>query len=360
MRKQEQQIVKGALIGFGAMSLIDILLQWIEHLNRGEKFTWDSYDGSRTLKNGMVGGVVGAGVGYILYEFESSRDQHQSFNSDEYLEDILRSESLKGNSDLLNKALIFRDQLKVWMLNHVGEKLVSVPENAGSFTKRTANANSFDIDILLPFKRESFNSLEEMYNWTYDKLNKEFGRKAIVCMQSKAISILFEKDGFEIKFDIVPGREINNYKVDKKLNLYVNPKVFWKRGSSFKIDSSVQRNITVNKPEARRVIRLLKIYNQRNSLEIPSIIIEQSVVEAMSFSRFGIFRSNTDNLLNSMEYLAQKLNQETFIDHGNANNNLNSKMSLSSKFAASNLLRKDIEKIENTPHYIKEIFESFN
>lgn len=357
MRKKERQIAKGALIGFGVILLIDVVMQWVEHLNRGERFTWDNFDGFRTLESGIKGGVIGAGIGYLSYEFGSLTEQKQLFNSDEYLKNILRSECLNENSDLLNQAVLCRDELKLWMVNLFGDKLVSVPQNAGSLTKRTANANSFDIDILLPFKKDSFHSLEEMYNWTYEKINRDFGKKTFVSKQSKAISVLFELDGFEINFDIVPGREINNYKIDKKLNLYVNPKVFWKRGSSFKIDSSIQRNITINKPEARRVIRLLKIYNQRNLLEMPTITIEQAVVEAMSCARFGIYRSNTENLLNSMQYIAQKLRQEKFIDYGNANNNLNNKMSWNARFAASELLRKDVEKIINTPHYIKEVFE---
>jgi hypothetical protein len=357
MRKKQRFITQGAVIGFGVGALIDILMQWIEHSDRGEKLTWDSFDGSRTLTTGLVGGVLGAGVGYISYELGNSLDDKESFNSDEYIKNVLRTENLKANPDLLEKALFFRDKIKIWLLNNVAHKLASVPENTGSFIKRTANANSFDIDILLPYKRDSFQTLEEMYNWTYEKLYKEFGGKATVKRNTKAISLLFEKDGIEINFDIVPGREINNYKKDRKLNLYINPTAFWRRGSSFKIDTTIQRNITTNKPEARRVIRLVKSYNIRNSLSIPSVIIEQSVVEALSDCKYGIFYSDTENLLNSMEYLSEKLDQEVFTDLGNTNNNLNNKMPWDKKITAVNLIRADVEKIENCPNYLCEIFE---
>lgn len=359
MRKKQRHIVQGALIGFSIGALIDLLLQWLEHSDRGEKFTLDSFDGTRTLKNGMIGGMLGAGVGYITYEFGNSLDDKESFNSDEYLKNVLRTESLRENPKLLENALFFRDKLKLWMVDNIAHKLVSVPENTGSFIKRTANANGFDVDIVLPYRRDSFQNLEEMYNWTHDKLKAEFGNIAKVRKNTKAISILFEKNGYEINFDIVPGREINDYKTDKKLNLYVNPNVFWKKGSSFKIDTNIQRHATTNKPEQRRVIRLMKSYNLRNSLCLPSVVIEQAVIEALSNRRYGVYSSDTDNLLNSMEYLAKKLELESFIDHGNSNNNLNDKISWEQKYTAINLLRSDIEKVENSPFYLKEIFELY-
>lgn len=359
MRKKQRHIVQGALIGFGIAALIDILMQLLEHLDRGEKFTWKDLDGTRTLKNGMIGGALGAGAGYIKYVFGNSLDEKQSFNSDEYLNNVLRTESLRENPDLLENALIFRDKLKLWIVENVSDKLVSLPVNSGSFIKRTANSNGFDVDITLPYKRDSFQSLEDMYNWTYDKLNSKFGNIAKVKRNTKAISILFEKDGYEINFDVVPGREINNYKIDNELNLFVNSKVFWKRGSSFKINTAIQRYATTNKPEARRVIRLIKSYNYRNSLHLPSVVIEQAVIEALSNRRYGVYSSDTDNLLNSMEYLAAKLEQENFIDHGNSNNNLNNKLSNEQRYTVIRLLRTDIEKIEASPYYLKEIFELY-
>lgn len=345
------------MIGFGVGALIDALMQWIEHSEQGKKFTWDDFDGNRTLKNGMIGGLLGAGVGLIAYEYGKSLDDMKSFNSDEYLNKVLQSESLRENPELLENALFFRDKLKRWIVANIAHKLVSTPENTGSFIKKTAIANSFDVDILLPFRRDSFQNLEEMYNWTHDMFKAEFGGIATVKKTTKAINMLFEKDGYEINFDIVPGREINDYKTDRKLNLFVNPKVFWKRGTSFKIDTTIQRHATTNKPEQRRVIRLLKSYNLRNSLCIPSVVIEQAVVEALSNQRYGVYVSDTDNLLNGMEYLAKKLVQENFIDHGNSNNNLNNKISSEQKINSVNLLRTDIEKIENSPYYLTEIFE---
>jgi hypothetical protein len=82
-----------------------------------------------------------------------------------------------------------------------------------------------------------------------------------------------------------------------------------------------------------------------------------TVVEALSDYRYGIFYSDTENLLNSMEYLSEKLDQEVFTDFGNTNNNLNNKMPWDKKITAVNLIRADVVKIENCPNYLSEIFE---
>lgn len=349
--------MQGALLGILIGSISDFLIQLFENKEKGEKLNLDNYDFEQTLKTAIVGGTFGAAIGHVVYSIDSIQEPKKAFNSDEYLKKILQNESLKENSDLLNETLILRDELRVWMSNNFGDKLVVMPHVSGSLSKRTANANSFDLDITLVYRKESFNTLQEMYNWTFEKLHMNYKDKAIVTKQSKTIGLSFEKEGHEINVDIIPAREINNYKLDKKLNLYRNPKVFWKRGSSFKIDSFIQRSITVNKPEERKVIRLLKLYNIQNNLDIPSILIEQAIVEGLSFTKLGLYSSITDNLLNGMTYLSKKISQEKYTDFGNSNNNLNKKMSFSQRENAAYLLQSDVRKIEKTPYYLKEIFE---
>lgn len=359
MRKKERYTTQAAAIGFCITALGDVLMQWLEHYERDEKFTWDSYDGTRTLKNAMIGVTIGAGVGYALYEYTSILERKKSFNSDEYLKAILKDQDLKNNPDLYQKAILVRDELKLRLLDSFSDVLVSVPKNTGSFVRSTANIESYDIDILLPFRKESFSSLEDMFNYTFEKIHSEFQNQQNVKVRkkTKSIRISFVREGNEISFDIVPGREIGNYKLDNRLNLFVNSKSIWTRNSSFKIDASHQRNITINKPDERRVIRLLKLYNSKNNLNIPKVIIEQSVVLALSENNFGIFSSITDNLLNSMLFLSKKLEQNQFIDWGNSSNNLLLKMSTNERMRASQILRNDVDNVENNSHVIKEILE---
>lgn len=357
MRKQDRQIVNGALIVGGATALIDILMQWMEHKDKGIDFTWDSYNGKRTLKRSLVGAAVGGGLGYAHYRYKMSQEAKLPFNSDEYIKKILTEEHLKSHPAVLISVTDARERLKQWMVDKFGKKLVALPEDTGSFYKRTAISSNYDIDIVLPFKRSSYNSLEEMYYDVYEVLGKAFGDRATVTKQTKAIGLTFENEGAPIHFDIVPGREINNYAVEKDLNLYVKPDWIWQRGSSFKTNIGVQKSMTVNKPEARTVIKLLKTYRDRNSLPLPTLIVEQCVVDALSENNFGVYTSPTENLLNCMDYISKKMEQKSLIDIANSNNNLHDKVTDMQKKYISNQLRKDIQRIEENPRYMKEIFE---
>jgi len=357
MRRQDRQILNGALIVGGATALIDILMQWMEHRDKGIDFTWDSYKGMRTFKRSLVGATVGGGLGNAHYRYQISQEAKLPFNSDDYVKKILTEEHLKANPAAFKSVVAARERVKQWMVDKFGNKLVALPEDTGSFYKRTAIASNYDLDIVLPFKRSSYNSLEEMYYDVYEVVGKEFGGRATVTKQTKAIGLTFENNGNPIHFDVVPGREINNYAVEKDLNLYVKPDWIWQKGSSFKTNIGVQKRMTVNKPEARTVIKLLKTYRDRNSLPLPTLMVEQCVVDALSENNFGIYTSPTENLLNCMDFISKKMEQKSLIDIANSNNNLHDKITDMQRSYISNQLRKDIQSIEENPRYMKEIFE---
>lgn len=358
MRRKGEYITKWAAIGFVGTAGIDILIQWVEHLMHKKPFSWESYDGKRTLKNAFIGSAIGAGVGYLAYQAKLSDEAKHPFNSDEYLKKVLSEENLKSDPLLLKKYLSYKAEIKEWLNRKFESGLICKAEDAGSFFKRTAIASNSDLDIVLAFKNNSYSTLEKMYYHVYDCLQEQFGYKAVVSKQTKAIGLTFEHNGLPIHFDIVPGREVGDYKVTKELNLYVRPDWAWQKGSSFKTNIHVQKTITVNKPEARRVIKLLKTYKVRNGIELPSVIIDQCVVESLSDSRFGVHFSDTENLLNSMTFIAKKMQQRNYLDFSNSNNNLNTKLDSTQRNYLAEQLYRDIERIEENPRYIKEIFIS--
>lgn len=357
MRRQDRQIINSALVIGGATALIDVLLQWMEHKDKGIDFTWDSYNGMRTFKRALIGATVGGGLGYTYYRYQISQEAQLPFNSDDYVKKIMTEEHLKANPAAYKSVIAVREKVKEWMVDKFGNKLVALPEDTGSFYKRTAIASNYDLDIVLPFKRSSYNSLEEMYYDVYEVVGKAFWNKATITKQTRAIGITFENYGNPIHFDVVPGREIYNYNVEKDLNLYVKPDWIWQRGSSFKTNVGVQKSMTVNRPEARTVIKLLKTYRDRNNLSLPSLMVEQCVVNALSENNFGLYASPTENLLNCMDFISKKMEQKRLIDIANSNNNLHDKLTDMQKIHISTQLRKDIQRIEENPRFIKEMFE---
>lgn len=357
MRREERFIANGALIVGGITAVTDILNQWKECKDKGEEFTWEKYNGIRTIGNSFVGAAIGAGIGYAYYCYKISDEEGEPFNSDSYLKNILTQEHLKSDPHLLNLALIKRAELKQWLVNKFGNNLVAPPEDTGSFKKRTAIASNYDLDLVLPFRKDSYDTLENMYHDVHAEISNTFSVNAMVTKQSKAIGLTFNIENKEIHFDIVPGREIYNYHIEKDLNLYINPSWIWQRGSSFKTNISIQQSITVNKPQARQIIKLLKAYKDRNGFSLPTLLIEQCVVQALSPKNYGIHTSITENLLNSMDFISQKLNNKTLIDHANSNNNIHRKNTEMQREYIQSQLLNDIKRVEDNPRYIKEIFE---
>ena len=92
MRRKSKYIIKGALLGSAIIAVSDILSQWFVHDKRGEKFTWESYDGNRTLKNSLIGASVGSGIGYLTNELKRNKENKNTIRSSEYLKDILKNE----------------------------------------------------------------------------------------------------------------------------------------------------------------------------------------------------------------------------------------------------------------------------
>lgn len=357
MRRQDRHIMSGILIVGGVTALSDIFLQWVEHTNREIDFTWENYNGWRTIRRAAIGGICGAGIGYAVYRYKINEERKLPFDSDEYLKEVLSGEHLKADSAAFKRIVDYREKMKKWLADKFNNKLAALPEDTGSFYKRTAISSNYDLDIVLPFKKNSYTSLEEMYDDVYREVSGAFSSKANVTKQTKAIGVTFENNEKPIHFDIVPGREINNYATQKDLNLYMKPDWVWQKSSSFKTNIGIQKRLTVNKPEARAIIKLLKAYRNRNSLPIPTLVIDQCVVGALSENNFGIHPSLTENLLNSMDFVSKKMKQKCLIDTANTNNNLYNKLSETQRNRVSYQLQVDVKRININPREIKEIFE---
>jgi hypothetical protein len=358
MRRKDKYIIKGVLLGIGIVAISDILSQSLGHNKRSNEFTWENFDGKRTLKNCLIGAGLGGGIGYLTNEFKRNEENKNPFHSNEYLKKVLKEQHLKADSKFYNEVLKYRKKVKDKLFEKFKAGLVTSPEDAGSFHKRTAIGSNYDLDIILPFQRNYYTTLEKMYNDVFETIEESFSSKVKITKQKKTIGLTFRNQGEKyIHFDIVPGREINNYDLERKLNLYVNPNWAWQKGSSAKSNVRIDKDLMVNKPKTRRIVKLLKVYRDRNDMELPTIIIEQCVVAALSDKNYGINKSDKNNLINSMLFIAKNLRKEKIIDLSNSNNNLSSKLTDSQKSDIASFLVKDVNRIKQEPHYLKEIFE---
>ena len=357
MRRKNRYMLNGALIGFSLVGIADVFLQWLEHDKEGAPFSWEYYNGWRTLKRSFIGGLAGGCLGYVKYADELSKEAKFPFDPDHFLNKIILTENLKSDPNGLRKLQHIKNNIRNILWKEFGDDLVVYPEIAGSIFKKTALKSKYDLDIILPFKKHSYHSLKQMYHDVFERIRVNIACDS-VCKQTKSIGISICSHGQIFHLDIVPGREINNYKSDRDLNLFVRPDWVWKNGGQFKTNIRIQKKLTAYNPKAREAIKLLKKYRNVNSLRLPSSVIEQYVIKALEKTNFGLSTSIAENFLNSMDFISKKITQKIFLDFANSNHNLHLNIDWDERNRISKLMRSDISKMKNDIRFIKEVFDA--
>ncbi|MBC7000336.1 nucleotidyltransferase [Cytophaga sp. FL35] len=249
-----------------------------------------------------------------------------AFNKTDYLNDVLETHRMSKIEDLVGKFKVKRDNVKSALSEHYGDKIY-YPFDSGSFKKHTAINIKFDLDVVAPFKRNSFETLEVMFDDLFDFLSDKYNDEAYVRKQKVSIGIEFseDEDGDVISLDIVPGRELNQdqYVDDKNLNLYVYSKY-----GLFDKSTYIQTNIHSQlehiraKKEERKIIRLLKIWKNRNHESYKSFLLELFTIKA--FAKEKITGNLWEKLKTVMVYIQDNVEDKGFklFDPGNSNNDV--------------------------------------
>lgn len=278
----------------------------------------------------------------------------------DYLEKVLESHKMKHVSDFVSKHTTKRDEIKSELQSNYTGKLY-IPINSGSYAKHTAINIKFDLDIIVPFKRDAFETLEEMFDSVYDFLYEKYKDKATVRKQKVSIGLEFypDEDGEDINLDIVPGRELtqDQYLEDKKLNLYVNSLYGVLKEKTY-IQTNIQAQIDhiTAKQNERKKIRLLKAWKHHNHENYKSFLLELLVIKA--FDQANINGNLWEKLKKTMEYIQNNVNQEGFTlkDPGNSGNNVIDTLNINERQKLSDTMKRIIENIETNDDNIKIYF----
>ena len=248
-------------------------------------------------------------------------------------------------------------EVKDKLYNEFSDQLVCYPETVGSLSKKIAITNTYDSDIVMPVKKDNhFGNMRNLSNEIHNTIEDLFEDNAEVIKRTRATSLLFQGNEGTHKIDIIYGREIGNYKEDKNLNLYIRRPFFWQKGKTFKTNIDIQKNLLRNKPKIREIIKLLKSYRDKNSLLIENTLLEQLALESLSVNNYGKEFSVTENLLECMDYIVERLSGTRILDYANSNNNLLNRIHLTDRQIAIQQINSDLIKINSNPYYIKEMF----
>jgi hypothetical protein len=294
-------------------------------------------------------------------EFE--KKQIMDFKKEEYLQRVLESYRMAHIQTLVNKHKKKRDEIKEALEGKYSGRMYS-PINSGSFGKHTAINTKFDLDIVVPFKRSSFDTIENMFEDVHEFLSEKYQEygKAEVSKQKVSIGVSFssDEDGDEINIDVVPGRELNNdtYIENKDLNIYFNEaKWGFSKGSYTKTNIQAQIDYIKARENERRVIRLLKIWKNTNTEKnYKSFLLELLTIKA--FDKVDISGNLWEKLKGVLEYIKESVIKEDFTlkDPGNSNNDVIKTLETWERSNLSNKINNIVARIEDNFENIKTYF----
>lgn len=244
-----------------------------------------------------------------------------SFNKSDYLGSVLETHKMKHIDSLFDKFKEKRLEIKEKLEEKYGDEIYS-PFNSGSYAKHTAINSKFDLDLAVPFKRNSFSTIVEMFDDVYDFLYEEYKDVAYVRKQKVSIGIEFyaDSDGDKIQVDVVPGRELkkDEYPIEHYLNININTY----DGNYTQTNIHAQIDNINGKQDARQIIRLLKIWKYQKNKDFKSFFMELIVIKA--FDNKIVSGNLWEKLKIVLEYIKDEITKENFtlIDPGNSSNDI--------------------------------------
>jgi hypothetical protein len=278
----------------------------------------------------------------------------------EHLQKVLETHRMSHIDDLVKKYEAKRDDVKQALEEKYTSNIYS-PLNSGSFKKHTAINIKFDLDIVVPFKKNSFDTLEKMFEDVYNFINDKYKDIAYIRKQKVSIGIEFyaDDDGDIINLDIVPGRELNQdeYNETKNLNLMFNEASgLFAKNSYIKTNIQAQIDHIKAKENERKIIRLFKIWKNTNNEKYKSFLLELITIKA--FDKIDVSGNLWEKLKLVMEYIKDNVTKEDFklIDPGNSNNNIIETLEIWERTNLSNRFETIIKRIEDNSENIKVYF----
>jgi len=279
------------------------------------------------------------------------------FNRNQHLQDVLESHRMKHVQTFVDKMTTRRDEIATFLKEQYGSNAYDT-FNSGSIAKHTATNIKFDMDVVIPFKHDAFDTLQDMYNDVYDKLYDKYKDEAEeVRKQKVSIGIKFKKedgDDKAVEIDVVPGRETSDdsYNDNSDLNIYIR-KATWGQedGGYMKTNIEKQRDHIKGKTNERKTIRLLKIWKKHHDKSYKSFAIELMVIK--SFVDYDGGNGLWERLEHAMKYIRDNVTDSSFhvYDPGNGNNDVIAAMSNVDRVALKTDMATMLTNIESNDSY---------
>lgn len=277
-----------------------------------------------------------------------------------HLNCVLKSHNIENDTDLINHYRSKRDEVKEKLQEkYKGE--IYTPFNSGSYKKKTAVNIKFDIDLIIPFKKDEADTLETLFTNMFIYFDVDYRKEDSTLLSVKkqkvSIGLEFLVDEHMLYLDIVPGREINDYQKDGDVNLYVNDTMGIFSKSSH-IKSNIQKQIEKirDNSEARECIKILKVWKRTNNINVKSFFMELIAIKAVEDYK-GTFPTDIwDKLKYTLEYMRDNVETISLTDPGNPSNKVSDALTDFEKKSLSETIKWMLEAIANNEDSITRYF----
>lgn len=361
MRKTQKIMALSATIGGVGSVLWTLYNNWKAVKQQNKAFTWQDISSKEVLRNILVGSGIGAVGGFGYAKVQAYLTHEEDFEPNQYLKKVLESQKLDKQNPVIQELLAMRVMLKSCFKQCFGNFLAGSPIDSGSYAKATLVSSKFDIDIIIPFKKNSVSRITEMSEVVFNYLShlSTINHNIVkIREQGKSIGVLVKIFGEKKWIDIVPGKEINNYQKDGNLNLHHRVKdngfLAPARNTTMKTNPRKHRSLTENEKENREIIQLFKVWGNVSGIKFSTPPIEYMVHFAAE--KYGFTTSIFENLMTTIVYIIKNLETKRIVDIANSNNVISEMMTEGEKRKVVNQLIKDYKILSHNTNYLKEMF----
>jgi len=268
--------------------------------------------------------------------------------NEEYLEEILESQTLASDGDELKLLRWRRDDVEKLLRKEYG----SSPSirYGGSKAKGTMIKDSFDLDVICYFDNDDTtagDTLQEIYDSVAEACEDDYyieRKPSAVRLKCKDS----ENEAEDYHIDVVPGRFVDNDRDD----------VFLYRHSAEKGRQKTNLDVHINHVKDSGVIpaiRLTKLWRVRNDMQVRNFILELVTIELLK-DKNG--KNLTDQLQHVWTELRDNVDDITVEDPANpTGNDLSELFNSAIKLELSDAARVALQHVANDDW--KEIFGEF-
>ena len=313
----------------------------------------------RLLSNGLTGAGIGLG-GAIAFVglhsiFASEEIDEEDFEEVTYLESVLTSYELdKIDQATIKKGFGIKNKVQQAFMG----MLLGRPKYQGSIPQGTALSGISDLDIIVKFKKTSFETLEDMYYATLDYFKEQFHDKSLIEVrpQRKSIGLIFDISGEQVCIDIVPAKRTNFERGGNEYNLYENASGWFGKPSRVKMNPKKQANFGTNAAAKANIVSLMKVLKVSEDMPLKSVFIKELTKSAFNNRRGKIPKKMDKQLIFTMEFIRDNIEHRRVTSPDNTNNVLSDSLSRNEKRKVADSLDYIIRDVKKHPTNLKKYF----